>query len=1705
MEKQTLLGGPITFVTILEAVVAPKAKDVNAQGRSHWLLIYAHGPNIYSCPLNTVSSSTDEPMCPFRYHCSPFTSTFRAQDVCKGSIVHGMKQQSYYPTATSNHGFWIVFGNRKLSILSGGLTENWRQHSIRAAPSGKKECTTAHPFMVVSDWIWDARLMEMKQHQCHYRAAIALANNTVEIWSLIIPSSSFDNTHASHGNTGQFDAISLYRVNGIKCITYCMSFYGWHPDEEYASVFPQTNSQQQPPMSDLTITNSDAYQHSPLLVASGSCFSEIIVWKLQLPPEVIETTTGTTTNNSIVVQQIQRIQGHHGAIFSIKWNTCCTTYQQQQQVQKEWYIASTSDDRTVRLWKMMPTDQGSLFQQIRCGFGHTARVWDVAFIKQKYSPNSHNNQYGQNFTTIASVGEEGIVRVWNVGNCDDGTISTSLDVLATFRGHYDGLKMSLWNIATATIGNMSYLAVGGNDGCVKLYSLLQSPTCTRSGLVSDLGTTLEVGDGITKIELRVPIHNDQIPVLPSICITDINAASCESSDNTVAGNVTSMTLPADNKHTDTPNSIVQNESEGRIHKEEITVSDKAQSLELATKERKIYSICSVQFCPTDPTCIIVSCKSGALWTYHFNASSSNDGIWEQQLPWWPLSGSLPLVVSSFPQDACCMNVHPSGELIVFGSTRGDLVLVPLQLLSNSKYPFHMGHKPTEIKTTVHLAIQGLYWIDEQRLIIFHIKGVISLWTLLMEPPYSHSSLQLSRLLNMETIGVPISFTFEQCNQLLFVGDTRGTIAMFDVGRPVEVEKGNTTDCPLPCCEKAVGKILKAHKKEHVTAMAVLSMHDNRHYRLISVGFDGYLAESYVLISADRTSLQIQKGFSRPISCFSSLSHVWAVKERIIVGGFQGVKFSLWDITSGFELFSVKSGGRQRRHIMFLDQQSLADKAPIKWSLVALCASSTALRNELHQKRRLFHDIHAYFPSHYGNQQTIDTTPIPRRLETFKNFGISLHAETINSVCWVKTSQPDINLLLSGSKDGTVNLSLYKNCKFVDLFIRLPSHESAVKSVCSSRHLGSNTSLLVTAGGKMVINFYRLEELESVCDGGQPYSLHYLCCHRSNETAAIDHRINAVKSFPIYEECGNKSLHLVVAGDSNGCLHVIIVSECNYCPIVFKKSVSEQGRPILCVDGFHRGLHEVFVVTGNSAGEVHLWLICYRDLVLCDSKSQLKVEDGFSARFSVDLLCTYQAHQMGTNDLSPLIMKQSDKTFVTICSGGDDQALVVCTLEVISVDCNRYDSPQKAEVLSILKDHQNESCLRAVIARKNRSRLYLYAVGYDQRLTVWSISNFFSKGKTGFLKRISQYSLNVFDAASMDCIETTNSCTSTSLIFAVSGEGLETITIDDAVMEASLALLRANYLLICAGSGLSADSGLETYECMPELYRKFCEPFALLQNEDAFLNFWLQMAKKYKDTLPHEGYRILDKWCSGSLPGLAQQSVTSSSNLDILPSWWVYTSNVDGHFLLFERFRHSTCQVHGNCNEFRCSSAIGFENGTSRLGPVWAQWNEKAKSARTKNCAEEVYVAVTESNLSMNRLKCIYCNFPLRPNILMFHDTDENVLSSIRDQCQEYQSWEQRMEDDVVQNGKKLVILELGCGLNVPIIRRESEEVVRDCIKRNITNDTVGLSAEITLIRVNLRDAGCDPTDMILKDHILSIYDTSLNALVQIDQCLTMMI
>jgi hypothetical protein len=120
---------------------------------------------------------------------------------------------------------------------------------------------------------------------------------------------------------------------------------------------------------------------------------------------------------------------------------------------------------------------------------------------------------------------------------------------------------------------------------------------------------------------------------------------------------------------------------------------------------------------------------------------------------------------------------------------------------------------------------------------------------------------------------------------------------------------------------------------------------------------------------------------------------------------------------------------------------------------------------------------------------------------------------------------------------------------------------------------------------------------------------------------------------------------------------------------------------------------------------------------------------------------------------------------------------------------------------------------------------------------------------------------------------------------------------------------------------------------------------------------------------------------------------------------------------------------------------------------------------------------------------------MRPNVLMFHDTDENVLNTIDIQRERYQTWESLVEDYIAVNDQKLVILEMGCGMNVPAVREESVDVLLDCAKKVKSNGHRN-EGSVCLIRINPKDSEADIDGNSVKS--ISIASTAAVALQEID-------
>lgn len=358
---------------------------------------------------------------------------------------------------------------------------------------------------------------------------------------------------------------------------------------------------------------------------------------------------------------------------------------------------------------------------------------------------------------------------------------------------------------------------------------------------------------------------------------------------------------------------------------------------------------------------------------------------------------------------------------------------------------------------------------------------------------------------------------------------------------------------------------------------------------------------------------------------------------------------------------------------------------------------------------------------------------------------------------------------------------------------------------------------------------------------------------------------------------------------------------------------------------------------------------------------------------------------------------------------------------------------------------------------------------------------------------------------------------------------------EAVRSAAAALKSATHLLVGAGAGMSADSGLRTYaEAMttqpqaaalhagetvaPMTYHDLCQPSALLQHHRAAaVEFWRESVCNYRTSVVHDGYNVLSRWCESRG---AQNTC-------------VYTSNVDGLFRRHASLRANLVEIHGCVEEWMCTASLGFArdaDGALRdRGGLYAAHNEAVRAAATRLGGSTAEISPWSSACEVLRVTppwarpppyddaaagnaiwrtaepaCPACALPLRPCVVMFNDTDEVLLRRQARVAEAYQEWEEAMEASVAAtNEASLVVLEIGCGLRVPSVRRECEDVVRDVLARG---------GRAVLIRINPQAGSAEAEEgvgmMLLADgappplgreHVITIRDGARHALCRIDE------
>ena len=253
---------------------------------------------------------------------------------------------------------------------------------------------------------------------------------------------------------------------------------------------------------------------------------------------------------------------------------------------------------------------------------------------------------------------------------------------------------------------------------------------------------------------------------------------------------------------------------------------------------------------------------------------------------------------------------------------------------------------------------------------------------------------------------------------------------------------------------------------------------------------------------------------------------------------------------------------------------------------------------------------------------------------------------------------------------------------------------------------------------------------------------------------------------------------------------------------------------------------------------------------------------------------------------------------------------------------------------------------------------------------------------------------------------------------------------EVYIKAAKLVQQADALLICAGAGMGVDSGLPDFrgdhgfwKAYPALeqegltFMDLANPKGFEISPERAWGFYGHRYHLYCQTQPHNGFQILKRWCSL-----------------IAHPHFVFTSNVDGHFQKAGFNEDQILECHGSINHLQCSG----EHGRQCTG-IWpAETNTNLQSLLINNMR-----LTAQSQLP----KCPQCHGIARPNILMF---DDYHWQSGHTETQEYkfQCWRDSLFSPTTHLSKKLLVIEIGAGTEIPSVRHLSESMNTDVIRIN---------------------------------------------------------
>jgi len=216
------------------------------------------------------------------------------------------------------------------------------------------------------------------------------------------------------------------------------------------------------------------------------------------------------------------------------------------------------------------------------------------------------------------------------------------------------------------------------------------------------------------------------------------------------------------------------------------------------------------------------------------------------------------------------------------------------------------------------------------------------------------------------------------------------------------------------------------------------------------------------------------------------------------------------------------------------------------------------------------------------------------------------------------------------------------------------------------------------------------------------------------------------------------------------------------------------------------------------------------------------------------------------------------------------------------------------------------------------------------------------------------------------------------------------------------LITSKAIIILTGAGMGVDSGLTDYRGNSGQWGRVMDdtnlnaievvnPKYFLENTKYIWKMFAHRMIEYKNTNPHNGFKILKKWIQ-----------------DFDLDYFLITSNVDEHFIKSGFDEEKQRELHGNIFYMQCNKPCNKK--------VWRYDFEIEKLL--SDIENEKYP------------KCPICGELVRPNVYMFRDYA--YISSRSDEQ------EKRFQEFLQKNKEyQIIVFEIGSGPHVQSIRKKT--------------------------------------------------------------------